>query len=141
MGAVQGGRPPASAAALWRNLWTYGIGSHYATIGLPLALLGCYRLLVQRCAGVLPWLVAATLVVVFVQGAIPFITSSTITTRWLSFAAWVVALGLGLFLDALWRRGRAGKWLTLAVLGWIGWQTLWMWAQALAFRVRPPEPF
>ena len=82
-----------------------------------------------------------TLVVVVVQGAVPFVTSSTISTRWLSFAAWIVAIGLGLLLHALWSRGRVGQVLALAVVAWLGWTTLWMWVQALAYRVRPPEPF
>ena len=141
MGAVQGGRAATPWPELLRNLWRNGLGGHYALIGVPLALLGGYRLR-RVCPGSLvPLLFASTLIVALIQGAIPFVTSSTITTRWLSFAAWIVALGAGLILDALWSRGRAGRLLALMVLGWIGWTTLWMWLQALAFRVRPPEPF
>jgi hypothetical protein len=141
MGAVQGGRSATPWPALLRSLWRDGLVAHYATIGVPLGLLGGYRLWSSRAAPILKQLFAATLIVALVQGAIPFITSSTITTRWLSFAAWIVALGLGLLLDLLWRRGRGGRLVALLVLGWIGWNTLFMWAQALAYRVRPPEPF
>ncbi len=141
MGAVQGGRTATPAAELWRTLWRDGLGVHYATIGVPLALLGGYQLLRSHAAPLLRGLFAATLIVAVVQGAIPFLTSSTITTRWLSFAAWLVAVGVALVLDALWRRGRAGKAMALLALGWIGWTTVVLWIQALAFRVRPPEPF
>jgi hypothetical protein len=141
MGAVQGGREPRSAAMLLRSLWRDGLGAHYAVIGVPLALLGSYRLFTARVRGMTSWLFGATLVVVFVLAAIPFVTASDISTRWLSFAAWVVALGLGLLLDALWSRGRLARLLAVATIGWIGWTTAWMWLQALAFRVRPPEPF
>jgi hypothetical protein len=141
MGAVQGGRGATPWPALLRSLWRDGLVAHYATIGVPLGLLGGYRLWGSRAAPILKQLFAATLIVALVQGAIPFVTSSTITTRWLSFAAWIVALGLGLLLDLLWRRGRGGRLVALLVLGWIGSTTLWMWVRALAYRVRPPEPF
>ncbi len=141
MGAVQGGREAASQAALWRTLWQAGFQIHYATIGLPLALLGGYRLWALRDRSVVPLLFGATLTVAVVQAAIPFLTSSTITTRWLSFAAWIIAIGISLVLDALWQRGRAGRALVIAIIVWIGWLTLMMWVQAMGYRIRPPEPF
>ncbi len=141
MGAVQGGRAATPPGLLLRSLWQIGLGAHYATIAAPLALLGGYRLLSGRVHSMLSLLWSITLVVVVVQGAVPFVTSSTISTRWLSFAAWIVAIGLGLLLHTIWSRGRVGQVLALAVLAWLGWTTLWMWVQALAYRVRPPEPF
>lgn len=141
MGAVQGGREARPWPVLARTLWRDGLGAHYAVVGVPLALLGGYRLWGARRRGLLPVLFGATLAVVVIQGAVPFVTSSDITTRWLSFAAWIVALGTGLVLDGLWSRGLAGRLLVFVTLGWIGWTTLWMWLQALAFRGRPPEPF
>jgi len=41
----------------------------------------------------------------------------------------------------LWRYGRAGRWLVILMGGYILWITASIWLQALAWRVRPPEPF
>jgi hypothetical protein len=139
MSAVQGGRAAKTSSELAWQLWQQGLGAHYAYIGLPLALLGWYRLW-KIPTTLVHGFVAATMVVVLGQAVIPFLTASDITTRWLSLAAFPVALGLALMLDALWR-ARAGRLLALLVLLAIGGSTLWMWVQALAYRVRPPEPF
>jgi len=141
MGAVQGGRVAIPRGELLRELWRAGLVAHYATIGVPLGLLGALRLLPRRYASILPALFVTTVLVALFQAAIPFVTSSTITTRWLSSSAWAVALGGGLLLDALWRRGRAARVLVLGVIAWFLWTTLLMWAHALAYRIRPPEPF
>ena len=141
MGAVQGGRQAATQAELWRTLWQAGFQIHYATIGVPLAVLGGYYLWSQRHRSIVPLLFGATLAVAVVQAAIPFLTSSTITTRWLSFAAWIIAIGISLVLGILWRYGRAGRLLSIAIVAWIGWTTIFMWVQAMGYRIRPPEPF
>ncbi len=141
MGAVQGGRAAISSTALLRSLWRDGLVAHYAVIGVPLAMLGGYQLWLQARDGLLSTLFWGTLVVAMVQASIPFLTSSTISTRWLSFCAWVVAVGVGIALDWLWRRGRLGQGAAIAVLCWIGGNTLWLWVQALGYRIRPPEPF
>ena len=141
MGAVQGGRQAATQAELWRTLWQAGFQVHYATIGVPLALLGGYRLWALRSRSVVPLLFGVTLAVAVVQAAIPFLTSSTITTRWLSFAAWIIAIGISLILSTFWQRGRTGRLLSIAIIAWIGWMTISMWVQALGYRIRPPEPF
>jgi hypothetical protein len=73
--------------------------------------------------------------------ALPFLSGSTLATRWLMFSLWAVAVGAALSLDLLWRRGRAGQALALAVGGYVVWLTASMWLMALAWRVRPPEPF
>ena len=139
MSAVQGGRAAKTSSELALRLWQQGLGAHYAYIGLPLALLGWYRLW-KMPTTLVHGFVAATMVVVLGQAVLPFLTASDITTRWLSLAAFPVALGLALVLDALWGT-RAGRLLALLVLLSIGGSTLWMWVQALAYRVRPPEPF
>lgn len=141
MGAVQGGRVALPRSELWRILVRDGLRAHYATVALPVGLLGCYGLLSHRAPRILRWLVAATLALALAQAAMPFVTLSTVTTRWLSFLTWLVAIGSAFCLDALWRRGRAARLLALALVGWIAWTTLWMWIQALAYRIRPPEPF
>jgi hypothetical protein len=139
MSAVQGGRAAKTMPQLVDQLWQLGLGMHYAFVGVPLAILGGYRLWKIRPTIVRAF-VASTVVVVLAQGILPFVTASDIATRWLSLAAFPVALGLALLLDMLWPRlpGRLVAWLVLA---WIGGSTFWMWVQALAYRVRPPEPF
>lgn len=141
MGEVQGGRQATPQAVLWRTLWRTGLGVHYATVGVPLALLGSYRIWTARTNRVLPLVFGAMLAVAVIQAAIPFLTASTITTRWLSFAAPFVAIGLALLLDTLWSWNWSGRLLSILILLWIGGTTLWMWLQAMAFRIRPPEPF
>lgn len=141
MGAVQGGRSEISWQSLALSLWRDGIVAHYAVIGVPLALLGGYWLWRRERGQMLVWLFWGTVAVALVQGSIPFITASTITTRWLSFCAWVIAIGTGVVLELLWRRGRLGQTLVVAALVWIGGSTMWMWAQAMGYRIRPPEPF
>ncbi len=141
MGAVQGGRAAISRLALLRSLWRDGLVAHYAVIGIPLAVLGSYMLWRRAPHSLIGYLVWGTIGVALLQAAIPFLTSSTISTRWLSFCAWVVALGTGIVLDWLWRRGKLGQTAALLALLWIGGNTLWLWVQALGYRIRPPEPF
>lgn len=141
MGAVQGGRAEISRQALLVSLWRDGLVAHYAIIGVPLALLGGYWLWRQHRGSLIVWLFWGTVAVAVIQGAIPFLTASTITTRWLSFCAWLVAVGVGIVLGRLWQRGIGGRVLALLVLIWIGGNTLWLWVQALGYRIRPPEPF
>jgi hypothetical protein len=72
---------------------------------------------------------------------LPFLSGSTLSTRWLMFALWAVAFGAALTAHTLWRMGRAGRLLVYAMGGYVAWNTLAMWLMALAWRVRPPEPF
>ena len=72
---------------------------------------------------------------------LPFLTGSTLSTRWLMFSAWAVAIGTAAGAQLLWRTGRAGR-LLVIIMGWyIVWITASVWIAALAWRVRPPEPF
>ncbi len=141
MSAVQENRVPTRRIDLLRTLWSAGVGAHYAWIGLPLGLLGgvlLWRRLPRNVVTTLWW---STLLVAIVQALIPFLTRSTISTRWLSFSAWIVAVGLAVVADWLWRRGRLGSLTALLIYGWIAGSTLWMWVEAGGFRIRPPEPF
>jgi hypothetical protein len=76
-----------------------------------------------------------------VFAVLPFLSGSTLSTRWLMFSAWAVALGAALGARALWRRGLAGRLVTLGMAGYVVWITASLWLMALAWRVRPPEPF
>jgi len=141
MGAVQGGRTATGRARLLRQLVLDGFGQHYAFVGVPLAVLGGYRLWRERRGEPITYLFWGTLGIAALQATIPFLTASTITTRWLSFIAWTVAIGGALVFDRLWRRNVAGRWLSLATIAGIGAATLWMWLGALWYRIRPIEPF
>ncbi len=141
MSEVQGGRATISAERLLLSLWRDGLVAHYAVIGVPLALLGGYLLFRHAPTGLVTTLFFGTLAVALLQAMIPFLTASTISTRWLSFCAWIIALGVGIVLDWLWRGGKAGQSAAIFVLVWIGGNTLWLWVQALGYRIRPPEPF
>ena len=87
------------------------------------------------------WLLALTFLVSVSQAALPFVTRSTLTTRYLMFAAWAVALAAAPALLRLWRRGRAGRIVVLAMAAFVIWGTLALWAGAMLFNFAPPEPF
>ncbi len=81
------------------------------------------------------------IVIALLFGALSFITGSTLSTRWLMFSAWVIAVGAAVTAQLLWRSGRAGRWLLFAMGGYLLWITASQWLGALAWRIRPPEPF
>lgn len=141
MGAVQGGRAATSRAGLLRDLVVGGFGRHYAFVGVPLAVLGGYRLWHDRRGEPITFLFWGTLGIAALQATIPFLTASTITTRWLSFIAWTVAIGAAVVFDRLWRRALPGRLLSVLMIAAIGATTLWMWIGALWYRIRPIEPF
>ena len=87
------------------------------------------------------WLLALTFLVSMSQAALPFVTRSTLTTRYLMFAAWAVALAASPALLRLWRRGRAGRIAVLAMAIFVVWGTLALWAGAMLYNFAPPEPF
>jgi hypothetical protein len=159
------GRASVDRDVLWRTLWDAGVNAHLGFLPLPLALCGMLLLrrpttndqrpttndehhssLVTRHSSLVTRHTAFVLMVgTFAIGALfaalPFLSGSTLATRWLMFSLWAVAVGAALSLDLLWRRGRAGQALALAVGGYVVWLTASMWLMALAWRVRPPEPF
>lgn len=141
MVAVQGGRGTMDWQAMARIVWDDGLREHYAVIGVPLALLGGLRLWQRQRSAPLTWLFWGTVSVAVFQGTVPFLTASTISTRWLSFCAWVVAVGSGVVLSRLWQQRGVGKMLAVLVVLWIGGNTLWLWIQALGYRIWLFEPF
>jgi len=154
-------RGPTDRALLWQNLWDAGFRIHFGFFAVPLALCGLVLLwqwtnderrttnddlheqaasLVTRHSSLVT-LMLGTLVIALLFGALPFITGSTLSTRWLMFSAWVIAVGAAVTAQLLWRSGRAGRWLLFAMGGYMLWITASQWLGALAWRIRPPEPF
>jgi hypothetical protein len=72
---------------------------------------------------------------------LPFITLSTQSTRWLTFSAWVMAIGTALGARMIWRRGRGGRLAAVAMAGFVVWNTLFFYFGPMLWRIRPPEPF
>jgi hypothetical protein len=155
-------RGPADPALLWNNLWDAGFRTHFGFFPVPLALCGLLLIWqeaksqeprtktrvssIQRLAldsrfSVLIVLMVGTFLIALFFGSLPFITGSTLSTRWLMFSAWAIAVGAAIAAQLLWRSGRAGRWLVIAMGGYVLWITASMWLGALAWRIRPPEPF
>jgi hypothetical protein len=156
-------RDAVDPAALWRTLWDAGFRVHFGFFPVPLALCGLALLIIGRTRNwypqgqsrtlgrsrallssrfaVLLWLVVGTFGVAVLFGALPFVTRAALSTRWLMFSAWAIAVCAGLAGQELWRSGRAGKWATVAMAAYIIWVSASMWLGALAWRIRPPEPF
>ncbi len=141
------GREPAPFETLWRTLWDAGFRQHYGFF--PLALLPAGVAWLMDGAAAKPGcdrapaiiLAAGTIVVACGFAVLPFLSGSTLSTRWLMFSAWLVAVGAAAGAAALWRRGWAGRITTLFAGGYVFWVTAATWLAALLWRVRPPEPF
>ncbi|MFQ3629999.1 hypothetical protein [Roseiflexus sp.] len=141
------GRAPASFDVLWRTLWDAGLRQHYGFF--PLALLPTGLALLARnspmkrnaCHTPFRILATGTIVVACGFAVLPFLSGSTLSTRWLMFSAWLVAIGAAAGAAALWQRGWAGRVTTLFAGGYVAWVTASIWLTALLWRVRPPEPF
>ncbi|MEN9938527.1 MAG: hypothetical protein RLZZ387_5106 [Chloroflexota bacterium] len=140
------GRAPVSRATLWTILWDYGLRTHFGFFPIPLALCGALLLALRGEAGggrrgIVLALMAGTFAIAGFFAVLPFLSGSTLSSRWLMFSAWVVAVGAALAHEWLWRRGWAGRLVVLAASGYTLWITASMWLTALAWRMRPPEPF
>lgn len=144
------GRRPVTAAESWRHLWEDGILIHYGFFPFPLAIASvCVWLLSRRqerfgglnLRSVLIGLVILTFLTSLSQAILPFITRSTLTTRFLMFSIWAVSLAAAPMFARIWRYGLAGKIVVLQMGAFILWGTIVMWSNALALNVAPPEPF
>lgn len=136
----------AERAVLWADLWDAGFRQHLGPVTLPAALAGGLWLALRPPdrsgrRRLVSGLLAGTALVALCLAALPFITTTSLTTRWLSFSVWAVALGGGAVAAELWRRGRAGRWAVWAAAASIAWGSAALWLGALAWRIRPPEPF
>ncbi len=153
-------RGPTDRGLLWENLWDAGFRIHFGFFAVPLALCGLLLIWqrtnderrttkdsgsIQSTFVLRRWslvvLMLGTLIIALLFGSLPFITGSTLSTRWLMFSAWLIAVGAAVTAQLLWRSGRAGRWLLFAMGGYMLWITASQWLGALAWRIRPPEPF
>ncbi|HYF64731.1 MAG TPA: hypothetical protein VD886_18035, partial [Herpetosiphonaceae bacterium] len=125
---------------LWDTLTT-GFWRHYALLPLLLAPFGLARLTRAERGRPVALLVAATWAVSLALGALPIITGAPLTTRWLMFSAWPLALAAGAALD--WLAGRAwwGRWAAAAGMLFVAGWGISLWLQSVVYRIRPPEPF
>ncbi len=90
----------------------------------------------------LPPLVWLTFLVSASQAVLPLITLNSITTRWLMFSSWAIAVTASQGAIALKNHGgKAGRWVSLAMCGFVCWITLALYVDALALRLPPIEPF
>jgi hypothetical protein len=135
------GKKAIPALVHLNDLWEHGLITHYGFFPVLLAIPGCLWLHSRLRTGILPVLLWGTLAVSAVQGLLPFFTQSAIMTRWLTFAAWAIAIGAGAGLLLWWQRGRAARIAGMAMLGYAAWITLVIFAEAMTQRLPPIEPF
>ncbi|MCS7288082.1 MAG: hypothetical protein NZ699_03005 [Roseiflexus sp.] len=141
------GRAPTPVEALWRTLWDAGFRQHYGFFPLALLPAGIVWLVNGAAArsgyhrAPAAILATGTIVVACGFAVLPFLSGSTLATRWLMFSAWLAAIGAAVGAAALWRRGWAGRITVLVAGGYVVWVTAGMWLAALLWRIRPPEPF
>jgi hypothetical protein len=143
-------RAPISRDRLWETFWQVGMITHFGFFPLPLALLTSYDLLRRPAtdghSGLHPArLLGVMMICSFAVGAIfavlPFITLATNSPRWLMTSAWAICIGAALAGLRLWQRGRAGRLASLAIAGYLIWNSALIWFGPMLFRIRPPEPF
>ncbi len=142
VGAVNQRELIPRGALLWDTLNT-GFWRHYALIPVLLAPLGLWLIWRDRDRSrPAALIVGATFVVSLALGGLPIITGAPLTTRWLMFSAWALAVCCGIALDSIWTRwGRWGRWATIASTLFIAAWGMTLWLQAVVYRIRPPEPF
>lgn len=139
------GRGAVDRTLLWNTLWDAGFRVHFGLFAIPLALLSMAlpwprgaNLSVRRAVALLA---GGTFVIALFFAMLPFLSGSTLSTRWLMFSAWAIAVGASSVATLLWRSGRGGRWIVLAMGGYLVWVSATLWLGALAWRIRPPEPF
>ncbi len=124
----------------WETFYL-GFVWHFALIPLLLAPFGWRRLWRSTAGRPAALVIGATWCVSAGLGLLPIVTGVPLTTRWLMFSAWGLAVCGGVALDWLWRWRPLGRWAALIQVGVIvaaGWA---VWLQAIVYRIRPPEPF
>jgi hypothetical protein len=140
LNAATGRNPIPRATTLWVT-WQGGLIAHFGFFPVLLLIPGAILLQARRSRTALPPLLWATLLVSLAQAALPLITLSSITTRWLMFSAWAIAVAGAVGLAQLWRRGRGAHIVSIAMGLYVAWLTIALWVEALALRKPPIEPF
>jgi len=131
------GRAPVSNAILWQTLRD-GLYAHIGLLPIPMAIIG---LLLGRGQHPTRTLMIGTFLIGLAFAVLPFLSGSTLATRWLMFSIWAIAIGSAACAERLWRAGWAGRIFTIVIGSYVMWISAAMWVSALAWRVRPPEPF
>jgi hypothetical protein len=141
------GSSAESFAVYWQTLLYAGLHDHLGFFVAPLGLVGVALLAARtphpsRCRPELPLLLmVGTLAVVALFTLLPLVSGANLATRWLSFSAWIFAVGGAIGAQRVWRLGRAGRVALVAIAIYVAWVAARLWLEALAWRVRPPEPF
>jgi hypothetical protein len=137
---VSGKRPIPPATHL-QVLWEGGLITHYGFFAVLLAIPGALWIARRMPRSPLPILIFGTCAVSVAQGLLPLATQSAIMTRWLTFAAWAIAVAGAAGLALWWRRGRAARVAGLAMAGYALWITALIFSDAMTQRLPPIEPF
>ncbi|MFL5801488.1 MAG: hypothetical protein ACJ8CR_07065, partial [Roseiflexaceae bacterium] len=151
LNGATGRNPIPRETTLWVT-WQGGLITHFGFFPVLLMIPGAILLWAGRAGGhtgghrgpalqALAPLLWATLLVSLSQAVLPLITLSSITTRWLMFSAWAIAVAGALGLAQLWRRGRVARIVTITMALYVGWLTLALFVAAMALRQAPIEPF
>ena len=123
-------------------LWQGGLITHFGFFPVALAVPGALLLGMSRMRrSVLLPLVWSTFAVSTSQALLPLVTLSSLTTRWLTFAAWAITVTSAGATLQLWRRGRVGR-LVVVMMGlYVCWITAVVVVNAMVLNVAPIEPF
>ena len=135
-------RTPTPRAESLEAVWQDGLITHFGFFPVLLMIPGTILLIRGKLGrSILPWLVFSSVLVSVSQGILPFITLSTITTRWLMFSAWAVAVVGALGFWMLWQRGRSARVIVIAMASYVCWIAMMIWLEAMTLRQPPVEPF
>jgi hypothetical protein len=137
------GKDPIPPEETLAALWNEGLILHYGFFPVVLSLVALFGFMVNRRLrdSSVPPLIWLTFAVGLWQGLLPLITLSSITTRWLTFAGWGITVATTFALLWLLRRGRAGRIVAWAVMGYVTWLSIVVWINAMALNQPSIEPF
>lgn len=136
------GKQPIPPMRTLEVLWDGGLITHYGLFPVLLAVPGAALIAARRARSpMLPALLLGTFAVTVSQAVLPLVTLSSISTRYLSYAAWAVAVAGGLGWLHLRRRGTAARAAALAMALYVAWITAIVFVDAMFLRRPPIEPF